>query len=66
MISVANLYFSLAGKEIIKDVSFYTNPSGGDGTWLFFRQPNPAISNVHDALCFEYNHEKRLITFRSF
>lgn len=36
------------------------------GFWLFFRQPNPAISNVHDALCFEYNHERRLITFRSF
>jgi len=36
------------------------------GGWLFFRQPNPAINNVHDALCFEYNHEKRLITFRSF
>lgn len=36
------------------------------GGWLFFRQPNPAISNIHDALCFEYNHEKRLITFRSF
>lgn len=36
------------------------------GGWLFFRQPNPAISNVHDALCFEYNNEKRLITVRSF
>ena len=40
--------------------------SASVGYWLFFRQPNPAISNVHDALCFEYNHEKRLITFRSF
>lgn len=36
------------------------------GMWAFFRQPNPAIGNIHDALCFEYNHEKRLITFRSF
>jgi len=43
--------------------SFLFNGGGG---WLFFRQPNPAISNVHDALCFEYNHEKKLITFRSF
>jgi len=38
----------------------------GAGGWLFFRQPNPAVGNVHDALCFEYNHERRLITFRSF
>ena len=38
----------------------------GTGGWIFFRQPNPAIANVHDALCFEYNNEKRLITFRSF
>ena len=38
----------------------------GTGGWLFFRQPNPAIANVHDALCFEYNNDKRLITFRSF
>ena len=36
------------------------------GGWLFFRQPNPAIANVHDALCFEYNNNKKLITFRSF
>jgi hypothetical protein len=36
------------------------------GFWCFFRQPNPAINNIHDALCFEYNHEKRLVTFRSF
>lgn len=36
------------------------------GGWVFFRQPNPAISNVHDALCFEYSHKRRLITFRSF
>jgi len=43
--------------------SFAVPSSGG---WLFFRQPNPAISNIHDALCFEYNHERRLITFRSF
>jgi len=34
--------------------------------WIYFKQPNPAISNVHDALCFEYNNEKSLITFRSF
>jgi len=40
--------------------------SASVGYWLFFRQPNPAINNVHDALCFEYNHERRLITFRSF
>ena len=38
----------------------------GTGAWFFYRQPNPAIANVHDALCFEYNNEKRLITFRSF
>lgn len=44
--------------------SSFTIPTSGG--WLFFRQPNPAISNVHDALCFEYNHEKKLITFRSF
>ena len=43
--------------------AFYIQGTGG---WLFFRQPNPAIANVHDALCFEYNNEKRLITFRSF
>ena len=36
------------------------------GAWLFFRQPNPAIANIHDALCFEYNNERKLITFRSF
>lgn len=46
--------------------SFDVNQSASVGLWLFFRQPNPAIGNVHDALCFEYNHEKRLITFRSF
>lgn len=37
------------------------------GGWVYFKQVNPALSPaVHDALCFEYNHEKRLITFRSF
>lgn len=46
--------------------SFDVVQSSSVGCWIFFRQPNPAISNVHDALCFEYNHEKRLITFRSF
>ena len=50
--------------DITKDI--YFSYPGSNGGWLFFRQPNPAISNVHDALCFEYNHEKRLITFRSF
>lgn len=45
---------------------FFIVTSYGNGGWLFFRQPNPAINNVHDALCFEYNHEKKLITFRSF
>ena len=44
--------------------SFYNYSSMGQ--WIFFRQPNPAIANVHDALCFEYNNDKRLITFRSF
>ena len=39
--------------------------SGSVGLWVYFKQLNPAIG-VHDALCFEYNHEKRLITFRSF
>jgi hypothetical protein len=53
----------MTGTDIIKDVSFTVQSTGG---WLFFRQPNPANNNVHDALCFEYNHEKRLITFRSF
>jgi hypothetical protein len=43
-----------------------TFPIPTTGTWLFFRQPNPAIGNVHDGLCFEYNNERRLITFRSF
>ena len=47
-------------------MSFSFDSSYAVGTWLFFRQPNPAISNVHDALCFEYNHERQLITFRSF
>jgi hypothetical protein len=46
--------------------TFGVNASQSVGAWVFFRQPNPAINNVHDALCFEYNHEKRLITFRSF
>lgn len=40
--------------------------SSSVGCWVFFRQSNPAIGNVHDALCFEYNHKRRLITFRSF
>lgn len=53
----------MKGSSIVKDIGFSVQSTGG---WLFFRQPNPAISNVHDALCFEYNHEKRLITFRSF
>lgn len=44
----------------------FTFSVSGIGGWLFFRQPNPAVGNVHDALCFEYNHERRLITFRSF
>ena len=54
---------SMKGSSVVNNVSFTVQSTGG---WLFFRQPNPAISNVHDALCFEYNHEKRLITFRSF
>ena len=53
----------MRGTDITKDIGFTVQSTGG---WIFFRQPNPAISNVHDALCFEYNHEKRLITFRSF
>lgn len=54
--------------SLMKGTSFLTVSFSfsGAGGWLFFRQPNPAISNVHDALCFEYNHEKKLITFRSF
>lgn len=55
----------MRGSDIVRDVSL-TIDQGGEGGWIFFRQPNPAINNVHDALCFEYNHEKRLITFRSF
>jgi len=46
--------------------SFDVYQSASVGLWIYFRQPNPAINNVHDALCFEYSHEKRLITFRSF
>lgn len=54
--------------SLMRGTSFqtYTFTISGVGGWLFFRQPNPAISNVHDALCFEYNHERKLITFRSF
>ena len=55
--------------SLMRGASFQTaNPFsvGIPGGWLFFRQPNPAIANIHDALCFEYNNEKRLITFRSF
>jgi hypothetical protein len=54
--------------SLMRGSSFLTNTFNfsGAGGWLLFRQPNPAISNVHDALCFEYSHEKRLITFRSF
>jgi hypothetical protein len=53
----------MRGSSIIRNLNFSITSTGD---WLFFRQPNPAISNVHDALCFEYSHEKRLITFRSF
>lgn len=55
--------------SLMRGMSFQTYSAffmSGTGGWIFFRQPNPAINNVHDALCFEYNHEKRLITFRSF
>lgn len=54
--------------SLMRGASFLTQTFNlqNTGGWLFFRQPNPAINNVHDALCFEYNHEKRLITFRSF
>ena len=54
--------------SLMRGTSFrtYTFPFQGEGGWLFFRQPNPTANNVHDALCFEYNHEKRLIIFRSF
>jgi hypothetical protein len=55
----------MRGSDIIRDIALVVD-QGGEGGWIFFRQPNPAIGNVHDALCFEYNHEKRLITFRSF
>lgn len=55
----------MRGSDMVRDVGL-TIDLQGEGGWIFFRQPNPAISNVHDALCFEYNHEKRLITFRSF
>ena len=53
----------MRGSNVVFSSNFYMLGTGG---WLFFRQPNPAIANVHDALCFEYNNEKRLITFRSF
>jgi len=53
----------MGGSSIVGNIAFTVQSTGA---WLFFRQPNPAISNVHDALCFEYNHERRLITFRSF
>lgn len=52
----------MRGTSFLSHVFSFENTGG----WLFFRQPNPAASNVHDALCFEYNHEKKLITFRSF
>lgn len=51
--------------SLMKGVNFLTL-SFTPGGWVYFKQPNPAISNVHDALCFEYNNEKSLITFRSF
>jgi len=54
----------MGGSDIVRNIRLTVLQS--TGAWLFFRQPNPAISNVHDALCFEYNHERRLITFRSF
>ena len=53
----------MKGSDILSFSSIYMLGAGG---WLFFRQPNPAIANVHDALCFEYNNDKKLITFRSF
>ena len=53
----------MRGSNIVNSTNFFMSGTGG---WIFFRQPNPAINNVHDALCFEYNYEKRLITFRSF
>ena len=55
--------------SLMKGMSFQTYSAfymSGTGGWIFFRQPNPAIANVHDALCFEYNNDKKLITFRSF
>ena len=53
----------MKGSDILSSSSIYMVGAGG---WLFFRQPNPVIANVHDALCFEYNNDKKLITFRSF
>ena len=53
----------MRGSNVVFSSNFSMSGTGG---WIFFRQPNPAIANIHDALCFEYNNEKRLITFRSF
>jgi len=60
--------FPALSPSLMRGTSFqiYSFTVQSTGGWLFFKQPNPALGNVHDALCFEYNHEKRLITFRSF
>jgi len=51
--------------SLMKGNNRITNTFSNNG-WLYFRQVNPAVNNVHDALCFEYNYEKSLITFKSF
>lgn len=60
------IYIPSLSPSLMKFPNMVTASFQVDNGWLFFRQQNPAIGNVHDALCFEYNHEKRLITFRSF
>lgn len=54
--------FPTFSPSLMRGTNFLTL-SISPGGWLYFKQMNPT---VHDALCFEYNHEKRLITFRSF
>ena len=58
--------FPTFSPSLMKGTNFLTT-TFTPGGWVYFKQINPALSpSVHDALCFEYNHERSLITFRSF
>ena len=59
-------YIPSLSPSLMRFPNTITASFSASGSWLIFRQQNPAVGNAHDALCFEYNHEKRLITFRSF